>query len=98
MLSTTSTIRLTRRVGLPDSVPKAATPAMLTAGPMGSVGAAFKSPKANWNLVSFTVRGDSVRVLLNAIERSALSRSAAAEGVFVPPAPRELGEVTSYWL
>ena len=30
--------------GAPDSVPKDATPAMLTAGPIGSVGGAFRSP------------------------------------------------------
>ena len=40
-------IVFTRRVGLPDSVPNDATPAMLTAGPIGSVGGAFRSPYAN---------------------------------------------------
>ena len=48
------------RVGLPESVPNDATPEMLTAGPIGSVGGALRSPYANWARVSFTVRDDSV--------------------------------------
>ena len=51
-------------VGLPDSVPNDATPAMLTAGPIGSVGGAFRSPYANCARVSLTVRAESASVLL----------------------------------
>src|SRR4051794_27019662 len=56
----------TRRVGLPELVPKDATPAMLTAGPIGSDGGAFRSPCTNCARVSSTVRADSVHVLLRA--------------------------------
>ena len=42
-LSTTWNILFRRPVGLPDRVPNDATPAMLTAGPTGSVGSAFRS-------------------------------------------------------
>ena len=45
-VSTTSTSVLVRRVGLPEAVPKDATPEMLTAGPTGSVGGACRSPCA----------------------------------------------------
>ena len=51
-----------RRVGLVDDVPNDATPAMLTAGPIGSVGRAFRSPWANCARVSLTVDGDIVHV------------------------------------
>ena len=61
-------MRFWRRVGLPDSVPKVATPAMLTAGPIGSVGSAFKSPETNCARVSLTVRGAMVHVLPNATD------------------------------
>jgi len=57
---------LTRRVGLPDDVPNAATPAMLTAGPFGSVAGARRSPCAICARVSLTVRGEIVQMLLNA--------------------------------
>ena len=57
---------LTRAVGLPEVVPNDATPAMLTAGPIGSVGGAARSPCANCARVSSTVRGESVSVLLTA--------------------------------
>ena len=43
------------------------TPAMLTAGPIGSLGGAFRSLSVNCPRVSFTVLGDSVSVLLAAI-------------------------------
>ena len=59
---TTSRSVLVRRVGLPESVPKVATPEMLTTGPTGSVGGASRSPWANWTRVSFTVRPESVQV------------------------------------
>src|SRR3972149_11383648 len=41
-LLTTWYIRFTRPVGLLESLPKEATPAMLTAGPIGSVGGACR--------------------------------------------------------
>ena len=43
-LSTTWYILFTRAVGLPESVPKDTMPAMLTAGPMVSVGGALRLP------------------------------------------------------
>ncbi len=66
-LSTTWYIVFRRPVGLPDSVPNDATPAMLTAGPIGSVGGAFRSLYANCARVSLTVRGESVQVLPKAM-------------------------------
>ena len=56
-----------RRSGCPTACRTTATPAMLTAGPIGSVGGAFRSLYANCARVSLTVRGDSVSVLLTAI-------------------------------
>ena len=88
----------TRRVGLPESVPNDATPEMLTAGPIGSLGGAFRSPYAICARVSFTVREESVIVLLNATVWSMLSSAADADGALIPPAPRELSDVTSYTL
>src|SRR5947208_15777653 len=46
-LSTSSYILFNRRVGAPDNVPKVATPAMVTAGPIESLGGAFRSPYPN---------------------------------------------------
>src|SRR5436190_23177960 len=97
-LLTTWYILLRRAVGLLESVPNEATPAMLTAGPIGSVGAASRSLSANCARVSSTVRPDSVSVLLIAIVWSTLSSPAAAVGALSPPAPRELSELTSYKL
>src|SRR5438876_7376251 len=71
---------------------------MLTAGPNGSVGGAFKSPCDTCARVSFTVLGESVIVLLKAIVWSMLSSPAEALGAFGPPAPRELTDVTLYRL
>ena len=68
---------------------------MFTEGPTGSVGGASRSLYANWARVSFTVRGDSVSVLLNAIVWSRLFKAAEADGALRPPAPRELLESTS---
>jgi hypothetical protein len=85
-----------RRVGLNDSVPNDATPAMLTAGPMASVGGALRSLDANCARVSLTVREDRLAVLLKATVRSMLSRAAEAVGALNPPAPRELSDVTLY--
>ena len=42
-LSTTWNILFSRFWGLPDKVPNEATPAMLTAGPIGSVDSALRS-------------------------------------------------------
>ena len=86
-----------RRVGLPDNVPNVATPEMLTAGPIGSVGGALRSLNVNCARVSFTVRGESVIVLLNAAVRSTFSSPADAVAVLSPPAPREFADVTLYW-
>src|SRR5471030_74362 len=96
-LSTNSYSLFCRRVGLPESVPNDATPEMLTAGPMGSVGGALRSLNAYCARVSFTVRDESVSVLLNASVRSTLSSPADALGALSAPAPRELPDVTSYW-
>ena len=65
-LLTTWYIEFTRRVGLPELVPNDATPAMLTAGPIGSEGGALKSLRANCARVSSTVRAESVKVLPSA--------------------------------
>src|SRR3954454_11924749 len=65
-LLATSYSRLSRAVGAPDCVPNDATPAMLTAGPTGSDGGAFRSLLVSWARVSLTVRGDNVAILLAA--------------------------------
>src|SRR6185437_15554199 len=93
-LSTTWPIRFSRAVGDPESVPKEATPAMLTAGPMGSDGGAFKSLFQNWARVSFTARGDRVKTLLSAKIWSVSARFAEAVDALSPPAPREFTLVT----
>ena len=67
-----------RAVGEPESVPNDATPEMLTAGPIGSVGSACRLLCVNWPRVSFTVRGESVTMLLTATVWSVLSRPAEA--------------------
>src|SRR4029077_10904669 len=97
-LSASSYSLFSRRVGLPDNVPNDATPEMATAGPNGSVGGALRSLNANCARVSFTVRDDRLMVLLTASVRSMLSRAAEALGALSAPAPRELSEVTLYWL
>src|SRR5580765_1519560 len=97
MLSTASNILLTRRVGLLENVPKTATPAIFTVGPIGSVEGARRSEKAYCARVSFTVRGDNVMVLLTATVRSTFSSAADPLGAPIPPAPRELLELTLYW-
>src|SRR6516162_610525 len=94
-LSTTSNILLSRPVGLPESVPNDATPAMLIAGPTGSVGSAFRWLYVNCARVSLTVVGDSVQILAADSALSLLSRPADADEVAMPPAPRELLDVTS---
>ena len=71
---------------------------MLTAGPTGSVGGAFRSLCANCARVSFTVRGPSVSRLLSATVWSTLSRAAEADGAFSAPAPLELRALTPYSL
>ena len=55
-------------------MPNVATPAMLTAGPIGSDGGASRSPRANCARVSSTVRGDRISVLPTAKVWSTLSR------------------------
>jgi hypothetical protein len=60
-------IRLSRPCGLDGKVPNDATPAMLTAGPIGSVGSASRSLLVNCTRVSLTVRVPRLSVLLNAI-------------------------------
>ena len=97
-LSTISYSLFRRPVGDPESVPKEATPEMLTAGPMGSVGSACRLLYVNWPRVSLTVRGESVAMLLTATVWSVLSRPAEAVTAFNAPAPRELLLWTSYRL
>src|SRR5437660_12910490 len=97
MLSTTSNILLTRSVGLLENVPNTATPAIFTVGPIGSVEGAVRSENAYCARVSFTVHGESVLVLLTATVRSTLSSAAEPLGAAMPPAPRELLELTLYW-
>src|SRR3982751_6124650 len=97
-LLTTWYILLIRPVGLLGSVPNEATPAMLTAGPIGSVGGASRSLYAHCARVSRTVRLESVSVLLIAMVWSTLSSPADAVGALSPPAPLELRELTSYRL
>jgi len=63
---------------------------MLTAGPIGSVGGASRLLRVNCPRVSFTVRGESVRILLAAIVWSVSSSPAEALAAFNAPAPREL--------
>ncbi len=98
MLSTTWNIAFLRSWGLTDSVPNVATPAMLTAGPIGSVDGALRSLYVNCARVSLTVRGDSVQVLLTAAAWSTLSSPADADGALRPPAPRAFSDVMSYRL
>ncbi len=57
-------IRFNRPCGLEGNVPNDATPAMLTAGPTGSVGSASRLLLVNCARVSFTVRAPRVIVLL----------------------------------
>ena len=61
-------IVFTRACGLAESVPNEATPAMLTAGPIGSLGSACNALRVTCTRVSFTVIGESVSVLLTAID------------------------------
>lgn len=77
-------------MGEPERVPKEAIPAMLTAGPMGSVGSACKLLYVNCPRVSLTVRGERVTTLLTAMVWSVLSSPADALTAFNAPAPREL--------
>src|SRR3954469_17472844 len=93
-LSTSWYIVLTRRVGLPDAVPNAATPAMVTAGPVGSVGGASRSLCAICARVSLTVFDDNVQVLPNASEWSPLASPVDALGALSAPTPREFADVT----
>ena len=88
-LSVSWNIVFSRPCGLEGNVPNEATPAMLTAGPTGSVGRASRSEWVNCARVSLTVRDPIVSVLLNAIAWSWLSRPAEADGALRPPAPRE---------
>jgi len=64
-----------RPCGLDGKVPNDATPAMLTAGPMGSVGGASRSEWVNCARVSLTVRDPIVSVLPNARAWSLLSEA-----------------------
>src|ERR1041385_9448929 len=88
-LSTISYNVLRRPVGDPESVPNEAIPEMLTAGPIGSAGRAFRSLCVNWPRVSLTRRGESVATLLTAIVWSVSSKPAEALAALRPPAPRE---------
>src|SRR5215831_18984039 len=97
-LSATSYRRFWRRVGDPDSVPKLATPEILTAGPIGSDGGACKSLNTIWPRVSLTVRELNVATLPIAIVWSRLSNPADALAALSAPAPREFGLFTSYRL
>ncbi len=67
-----------RAVGEADSVPKVATPEMLTAGPTGSLTGASRSLSVNWPRVSLTVTGVSVAMLLTVMLWSRSCRPAAA--------------------
>ena len=89
-LSAISYSLFSRPVGEPESVPKDATPEMLTAGPIGSVGSACRLLWVNWPRVSLTVRGESVAMLLAATVWSVLSSPAEALAALSAPAPREL--------
>src|SRR5581483_572888 len=95
-LSTTSYNWFCRRVGLPESVPNDAIPEIDTAGPIGSLGGAFRSLRVNCARVSFTVVDERLHVLLNPTVCSTLSRPADAVDALKPPAPREFCEVTLY--
>ena len=77
-------------MGEPESVPKEATPEMLTAGPIGSVGGACRLLWVNCPRVSFTMRDERVAMLLTAMVWSVLSRPADAVAALNAPAPREL--------
>ena len=65
-MSTTWNSVFCRRTGLLDSVPNDATPAMLTAGPIGSLGGACRSLRVTCARISLTVRDDRLIVSLNA--------------------------------
>ena len=66
-LSATSYSLFCRPVGEPESVPKVATPEIVTAGPTGSVGSALRLLCVNCPRVSLTVCGESVATLLTAM-------------------------------
>ena len=94
-LSTTSYSLFTRPVGEPESVPKEATPEMLTAGPMRIAGRRFQV--AVGKLPACFIdrsRGQSHHVADREVW-SLLSRSEEAVGALRAPAPRELLALTS---
>ena len=84
-----------RLVGLLEKVPKVATPAIVTCGPIWSVEYACRSPWAICTRVSLTVFEEIVQTLLIAIEWSRLSSPVDPDGAFRLPTPRALSEVTS---
>src|SRR5262245_57432999 len=88
-------ILLRRPVGLDDDVPNVATPAMLTAGPTGSVGGASRLPYASCPRVSSTVRDVRASVLLTAMVWSRFSSADEADAALRPPAPRAFCALTS---
>src|SRR5688572_26844257 len=93
-LLTTCDRRLTRPVGELEDVPNCATPAMLTAGPIGSEGGALRRLCANCARVSNSTVGETTKVLPSASDWSVLVSAAEADGALKPPAPLEFCEST----